>query len=370
MLIFDILFFGILFILLYAYLVYPLIIYFWSSVKKKPHQKREWYPDVTLVIPFFDEDHMVEAKLENVKDLDYPEGKLQVLFVADGSRGRGPELIEKEPDDRIELIQLVEHRGKPAAVNEALRPARGEIVVFSDISGMMNKEAVKYIAENFYDKKVGAVLGIYRLVRDESSRLDRAEERYWDFELLLKKRESWIWSTLGGHGALYAVRKSLFEPLEKNLINDDFVIPARIALKGFRTVYEDRSVLWDRVSTGLSQELKRRIRIAYGNWQQMVMLGGKFRGFLLWQFLSHKAVRTVQGLFLGYLGLYSVFTRSLVPDVILISAGLVCTGGLMGLLSRRVKVLKGLNVFSFFLLGTWGQVAGSFYYFVKKEVSW
>ena len=370
---FEILFFVCLGVLVYAHGVYPMVVWVWSGIKKKPHQKKEWVPDVTLVVPFYNEDKVIEDKLRNVKNLEYPEEKLQVLFVDDGSKGKAAEVIEREKDSRIELIRLEEHRGKPAALNEAMREARGEIVVFSDVSGMMNEGAVKSMVENFYDENVGAVLGIYQVDRKRDSRFHGAEEKYWDFELFLKKRESLIGNTLGGHGALYALRKELFEPLDERIINDDFVIPARVALKGYRTVYEERSVLLDCISTEVSEEFKRRIRIAYGNWQQMKVLGRGFLkrgGLVLWQFLSHKAIRTIQGLLLSYMVVFGFFVRSVVTDVFLILMGLLFAGGMLGLWFKRLKVLKGLNVFSFLVLVIGGQIVGSFYYFIGKRIRW
>ena len=374
MVVFKILFFVCLGVLVYAHVVYPVVIFIWSEVKKKPHQKKECYPSVTLVVPFYKEGKdIVEAKLENVKNLEYPKDKLKALFVSDGAKGRGAEIIEKEEDERIGLVRLFEHQGKPTALNIGAVEAKGEIVVFSDIHGMMNPGAVKYMAENFYDEKVGAVLGVYKVEGDKASQLDRAKGRYWDFELFLKKREGWIWSILGCHGTLYAVRKSLYEPLRRDIINDDFVIPSQVALKGYRTVYEERSVLKDRISTGISHELRRRTRIAYGNWQQMAVLWKdlvKRRGFLLWQFLSHKAVRTVQGFLVAYMVLCSVFVRGVVFDVFLVGFGLVVAGGLLGFLAERVRFLKVFNMCSLFLLGTWGQIKGSFAYFFGKKIRW
>jgi len=374
MVIFKVLFFVSLGILVYAHVVYPVMIFIWSELKKKPHQKKECYPFVTLVVPFYKEsEDIIEAKLDNVKNLEYPEEKLQALFVSDGAAGSRLEIIEKEEDERIELVRLTKHQGKPSALNQGVRQAQGEIVVFSDIHGMMNKDSVKYMVENFYDENVGAVLGVYQVEGDKASQLDRAKGQYWDFELFLKKREGWIWSILGCHGTLYAVRKVLYEPLRKDIVNDDFIIPSQVALKGYRTIYEERSVLVDRISTGISHELRRRTRIAYGNWQQMTVLWRDLirrGGFLLWQFLSHKAVRTVQGLLVGYMVLCSLFLRGLVFDVFLALFGLVFVGGFLGFLAERVKFLKVFNVLSLFLLGTWGQIKGSFYFFVKKEISW
>jgi len=369
----EIIFFVFLFILVYGHFIYPLMVFFLSVFIKKPVQKKEWFPQVTLVIPFYNEAELIEAKLENVKNIEYPEDKLQILFVSDGSPEEVIVLLEGERDKRLELIKLPDHQGKATALNEALREAKGEVIVFSDISGLMNPRAIKYIVESFNDGQVGAVLGLYRQSKKEGDLLYQSEEKYWDFEVDLKKRESFIWSTIGAHGALYAIRKELFEPLEKNIINDDFIIPARIALKGFRVVYEERSILVDFISTGIAQELKRRIRLAYGNWQQMFLLGKDFLkrpGFLLWQFISHKVIRTVQGVFIGYMILWCVLARGVVYDVFLALVGLLIVGGLLGILAERWKWLKFLNIFTFFLLVVWGQIVGSFYFFLKKEISW
>lgn len=361
------------FIIFYAYILYPLSVFLISLYIKRPHRKREQYPSVSLIIPFYNEEEIIREKIENVRNLIYPRDKLEIIFVSDGSKDNSPKLIKESGDKKIILIELEEHRGKAQAINEGVKNSQGEILIFSDISGIINKEAVKYIVENFYDEDVGAVLGIYRIIERHATSIDWAEERYWDFELILKRRESLIWTTLGGHGALYAIRKELFESLPPETINDDFIVPAKISLRGKRTVYEERAILHDKIKTGFIEELRRRIRIAFGNWQQIIILKAFLtlrHPFLFWQFFSHKILRAFQGILLMIPFLIGFLMKGTTKFVVSgLGLGFLLFS-LLGILGYRRRRLKLFYIFTLVLIGIVANLIGTLKFIFKRGLSW
>ncbi len=356
----------------YANIFYPFMIYVLSLFLNRPHKIAKFFPQLSLIIPFYNAERFLKDKVENIKELRYPQDRLEIIFIDDGSTDKGVDILKQSTKDigyKVTVLELPEHKGKSYAINEGARISSGEILIFSDVSGILNREAIEHMVQSFYGPQVGAVLGIYRIVSQDSY-LDKAESHYWDFELFLKRRESFIWTTLGGHGALYAVRKSLFEPLSQEIINDDFIIPARISMKGFRTVYEEKALLYDRVSTSFQEELRRRIRINYGNWQQIFFLKELFtpkHKFLLWQFVSHKILRCPQGFFIGIMFLTSIFLEGLVYKLLFWMGGVFIICSLIGLVLPRFKLF---NMCTFLCLGVISNIIGSLKFLLRRRVSW
>jgi cellulose synthase/poly-beta-1,6-N-acetylglucosamine synthase-like glycosyltransferase len=171
---------------------------------------------------------------------------------------------------------------------------RGEIVVFSDASSMLAPDAVRQLVANFADPEVGAASGIYRVRKQEESRLGVQEDFYWQYETFLKQQESRLGVVLGAHGSLYAIRKALYPLPSTGLINDDYIVPLRILQQGHRVAYETGAVAHEEASEmgGFS----RRVRIMAGNFEQMREMGALLwppRWLALFVFLSHKVGRLV-----------------------------------------------------------------------------
>src|SRR2546422_657819 len=160
------------------------------------------------------------------------------------------------------------------------------------------------LASNFADARVGCVSGIYRVVPGDRQGSGGAEAVYWRYETFIRHAEARLGSMLGAHGALYAIRRELFEPLDAGTRNEDFILPVIILMKGYRSVYDIRAVATE--DAGEMTGFSRRVSLAAGNYQQMALLwkrGGWLRKpFLVFQLWSHKGLRLVTPLLL--LGMY------------------------------------------------------------------
>jgi cellulose synthase/poly-beta-1,6-N-acetylglucosamine synthase-like glycosyltransferase len=169
---------------------------------------------------------------------------------------------------------------------------RGEIIVFSDASGMLAPDSVRRLVENFADPAVGAASGRYTVVQPNDVNIGASEGSYWRYEAFIKTKESSLASTLGAHGHLHAIRRELYPFPPDDTINDDYVIPLSVVGRGLRVVYEPAAVVFEeaREMTGFG----RRIRIMAGNLQQLRCLGqflSPFQPLPLLFFLSHKVAR-------------------------------------------------------------------------------
>ena len=287
-------------VVVYAYAGYPIALLFLRIFIHRGVRKSPIEPYVTLVVPAYNESKVIAAKIRNAASLDYPVDKLEVLIASDGSSDDTVEVAQRLSDgSRIRVLAFPQNRGKISVLNDAVREARGEIIVFSDASAILKSDSIRQLIANFADPKVGAVSGIYRIQHASAARLGSQEEIYWRYETFLKIQESSLASTLGGHGQILGVRKDLYPYPASGTINDDYVIPVRVLANGSRVVYEPQAVAFEEAS--VMGGFQRRVRIMAGNMQQLREIWA-----LLWPpqmlplffFFSRKVVRSFVPFFL------------------------------------------------------------------------
>ena len=286
----------------YGYLIYPLLALLLARLFPRPVRKGEITPSATVLITALNEERVIGEKIENTLALDYPRDRVEILVISDGSTDRTAEISRRYAPRGVTLIEFAERRGKLKALLDAVPRARGELLVFSDASGMLRPDALRAMAANFADPAVGGVCGYYRSPGLE--REGRAGELlYWDYEFAIKRAQS-RWATLmGATGAMYALRRELFVRPPPDTINDDFVIPALMVSRGHRMVLEEGAVVDDHDPR--MGNFRSRVRVTAGNWQQLIYCRGLLSPRMprvCWQFLSHKAVRLVMPLLLLALG--------------------------------------------------------------------
>ena len=230
-------------IVVYVYLGYPLLLAVLGTVFPRKRHAAPHEPTVSLLVAAYNEAKVITAKLKNSLALEYPTEKLEIVVASDGSTDGTVELASHLADGkRVRVLPFPDNRGKLYVLNDSVRKLRGDIVVFSDAASMLEPDAVRRLMENFADPHVGGVSGIYSVRKTEQAQLGASEDLYWKYETFLKRQESRLGSILGCHGALYAIRKSLYPFPAPSTINDDYVIPIRVLQQGYRVVYDPRAV--------------------------------------------------------------------------------------------------------------------------------
>jgi cellulose synthase/poly-beta-1,6-N-acetylglucosamine synthase-like glycosyltransferase len=328
-------------------------------------KKEYWEPAVTLVIAAHNERQRIEAKLKNCFLLDYPKPKLQIIVSLDGPTDGSEFLVWKYAQQGVEMVYSRQHSGKAVALNRALRRAKGEIVVFADVRQAFDRSAIRELVANFADKDVGAVSGELVLV-DESEGEAQARQRaasrgeaqarqraalineaatdvglYWRYEKALRSMESEIHSIAGATGAIYGIRRELYEDLPQDTILDDVFTPMRIVFKGKRTVFEPRARAYDEVACCPRAEYGRKVRTLCGNYQLLRGLPGAFSPWqnpIFVQFVSHKA------------------GRLLVP------------WALLALFITNLFMLHGIYAVTFAIQAAWYALAAAGYVVSKRDV--
>ena len=277
----------------YVYLGYPLLMAALRAFIRRPVRRAAIEPSLTLLIPAFNEAAVIERKIRNAVEVDYPSDKLEIIVASDGSTD-GTVAIAQEfaRHGRIRLLAFPRNRGKMATLNAAVLEAHGAIIVFSDAPAVLDRDALRRLVENFADPAVGAVSGRYTVVKASEVKTGASEDIYWRYETFLKTCESQLGSTLGAHGHLYAIRRELYPFPDPAVINDDYVIPLSVVSKGLRAIYEPSAIVHEeaREMSGFG----RRVRISAGNIQQLALMRSLLRPFRplpLLFFVSHKVLR-------------------------------------------------------------------------------
>lgn len=291
--------FGVIF---YSYLGYGLLLVvlttgklLWNRFlnKKEKDSSQKESPEVTLVVAAYNEVEVIEEKIANCLNLDYPSGKLSFLFITDGSNDGTDQIIAEYP--QIRLLHQSERKGKSAALNRAMKYVGTPITVFCDANTILNQSAIRQIARHYTDRKVGGVAGEKRIRIVNESTTGSGEGLYWRYESLLKRLDARLYTVTGAAGELFSIRTGLWEPLPENAILDDFVISSRINLKGYKIGYEPTAYATELPSSTITEEKKRKVRISAGAFQAMSWLKPLFNIFkhpvLFFQFFSHRFLR-------------------------------------------------------------------------------
>lgn len=289
-----------LFIIIYSYLLYGVLL--WVLVKlnhktiaRDSVSNNQFLPAVTLVVAAYNEEDIIEEKIKNCLELDYPEELLKIVFITDGSTDNTNQIIAKYR--QIHLLFQPERKGKIAAINRVMQEIHTPFVIFCDANTLLNVESIRKMVRHYSNPKVGAVSGEKKVVEhgENGSFAGAGEGLYWKYESFLKKLDSDFYTVVGAAGELFSIRTELFEPVPDNVLLDDFIISLKIAAKGYKVVYEREAFALEAPSSNLKEEQKRKIRISAGGFQSIVMLGQLLNIFrfpkLSFQYISHRVLR-------------------------------------------------------------------------------
>ncbi len=288
---------------IYVYLVYPALLFILVKLGRGQVNKRDdnYLPSVTLMVSCYNEVEVVREKISNCIALDYPSELIVIIFISDGSDDGTDEIIKEYENQNIKLIRQEGRLGKTSAINLAMPSATGEVIVFSDANAMYQKDAIRKLVRNFVDREVGYVVGAALYTDGKDNAAATSEDTYWRYEIALKEMESKLHSVVGGDGAIYAIRKDLFIPLDAKDIND-FVNPLQIIAQGFRGVFDAEAICLEETAGDFAKEARRKERIVNRSFRglmkvKQVLNPFKF-GFFSFEIISHKLLRWLIPVFL------------------------------------------------------------------------
>lgn len=346
-------------VLAYTYVGFPLLALARAGLLAKPYRCADGHPRVSVVIAAHDEEAGIGPKLENLLALDYPPDRIETVVASDGSQDATNEIVRRfEADNpgRIRLLALP-RVGKAATLTAAVEETTGEVLVFSDANSMYARDAIRALVRPLADASVGGVAGDQRYVGHEADGVARGEQSYWSFDRRLKDAESRAGSVVSATGAIYAIRRELFQRVRPD-VTDDFYISTGVVAQRRRLVFAVDAAAYEPVAPTGSDEFGRKVRVMTrglrGVLARRELLNPGRHGFYAIQLFSHKVLRRLMVVPLVILVVTSplLWSDGGVYQAVTIGQAVVYGLGALGLVlsSTRWGRLKPLAVPAFFCL--------------------
>jgi cellulose synthase/poly-beta-1,6-N-acetylglucosamine synthase-like glycosyltransferase len=342
---------------LYVYFGYPVLLLLLSRLKPAlPEPAVSQDKKVTLVVSCYNEASVIAAKLENSLALNYPAELLDILVISDGSDDGTDEVVQGFATHGIRLLRQEGRLGKTMGLNLALQNTDAEYVVFSDANAMYEPDAIVQLVRFFQLPDVGYIVGAALYTDGQDNAAAANEDLYWRYELKLKQLESRLHSVVGGDGAIYAIRRSLWEPLQQKDIND-FVNPLQIVAKGYRGIFTATARCFEETAGDFTKEAKRKERIVNRSVRGLMrvkqVMNPLRTGWFSFEVISHKLLRWLLPYFacVGMLGSSLLATQQIVLFQLVTAGALVLfSAAAIGGMRRHSKGLAVWFALPYYLL--------------------
>jgi len=360
----------------YSHVGYPALIRAWAAGRPRREEGDEPEPKTSILVVAHNEAAQIEGRIANLLALDYPKDRLEIVVGSDGSTDDTAARAWSHEGAGVRVFAFHRRRGKTAVLNDLVPRCRGEIVVLADARQRFDVGALRALVRRFADRRVGAASGELILTGDPvTTPVGKGVGLYWRFEKAIRLCESRVDSTVGATGAIYAIRRDLFDPIPEDTILDDVVIPMRIVRLGYRVVFAPEARAYDRPAKAPREEFVRKVRTIAGNFQMFARerwLLDPFRNRLWLQTVSHKALRLLGPLLLCTALITNLFLLGhLFYDWTLLAQIVFYASALLGTLdgvARRVPVVAG--PYTICLLN-WATVVAFLHFLTgRQRVTW
>ena len=305
--IFNIVFFISVFLIVYTYVIFPTLLGFLARRiirDKDDFSHNDEFPGVSILIAVYNEELVINQKLESILNSDYPKGKLEIIVGSDASNDLTEGIVRSLTIDYpvIKFYQFPERRGKPSVINDLVSYATYPIVILTDANVFFEKGLIGLLIRHFKNENNGLVGANILNVGMKKDGISIQEKSYIERENIIKYREGILWGCMmGPFGGCYALRKNLFEKIPAGFLVDDFYISMVVIEKGFRCINDLEAICYEDVSDDIFIEYKRKSRISAGNFQNLKRFGHfLFKPFTPegFCFISHKFLRWMTPFFI------------------------------------------------------------------------
>lgn len=340
-------------LIFYTYFGYPLVLAILGLFLSKKREKGKVFPFISVIIAAYNEEKNIRKKIDETLTLEYPKDRFEIIVASDGSTDTTDDIVRSFRRGNVILLLVPGRKGKTHAQNEAVKIAKGEILVFSDATTIYKSDVLQQIANNFVSANVGGVGAELLYVDKTSSQAEAGGGLYWKYEKYLKRKESDLTSLIGVSGCCYALRKELYEEIDPAVISD-FVVAQKIYKKGKMVVFEPQAVVYEELNRDLNDEFRMRVRVAtrslYGLWHMKEMLNPFRYGLYALQLISHKVLRYLVPLFGVSLFLVNIFLlrESVIYLLLFFSQVLFYLSALLGMFLQKKKTV--FTMFSYFCI--------------------
>jgi cellulose synthase/poly-beta-1,6-N-acetylglucosamine synthase-like glycosyltransferase len=335
----------------YTYFGYVILLWLQVRLRRRPIVQRRIAPSVSIIIAARNEEANLPAKLENLRQINYPTDRLQIVIASDGSIDQTASILRQNASLVLPVI-LEQSNGKACALNEAVKHATGEILIFLDVRQIVDTNAVSELVSCFADSSVGAVSGELLLETSSNRSSSEALGLYWKLEKIVRKLESASGSVVGVTGAIYAIRRDLYTDIPRGTILDDVYIPMQVAQARKRIVFLPTAIARDRLFVEKGKEFSRKVRTLTGNYQLIRLLPWLLstRNPLLFRYISHKFLRLIVPLLLVLVLVFSAITSGTFYHIAFWLQIVFYTMAVIGTFSPSTRKLKPVAVASTFVM--------------------
>jgi cellulose synthase/poly-beta-1,6-N-acetylglucosamine synthase-like glycosyltransferase len=276
---------------------------------KKDHKNDLHTPSVSFIIAAFNEEKVILKKILNTQNLNYPQDKIEIIIVTDGSTDATFDIANVFTNQGILTIHQPQREGKTAALNRAVAISKNEILVFSDANSIFRNDAIKKLVRNFSDIEIGGVSGQKSILDNSKRQASIGDKLYWKYESKLKSAESKLGSIPGADGEIFAIRRNLYSRLSPQIINDDLAITLNIITLGSRVIYDHEAIAEEEASITLRDDFNVKARMVCGSLQIISSyrkILNPFTSIFGLQFFLHKTLRYFMWLMLLLLFIINV----------------------------------------------------------------
>jgi cellulose synthase/poly-beta-1,6-N-acetylglucosamine synthase-like glycosyltransferase len=373
------------FLVVYTYLLYPVLLFLAAAVvqtwrdiqylslraeRRRPCWDVAELPAISVVIAAYNEERHLPDKLANLRELEYPKDRLEVIFVSDGSSDDTNTILSAVEGGHIRVLYLPARGGKAMALNHGIAAARHPIVVFSDAATLFGPDAVKNLVRHFADPRVGVVCGALQFEASEESR--QTEGVYWRYESMLRLMESRLGITLSASGAIYAARRECLVLLTADTVVEDLVIPMVARGLGFRVLYDPEARATDFAATTVAGEFTRRVRLATGSFLVLRQLRGVRIDMVTGlAFFSHKVLRWILPLLLAAMLVSNgLLVGQVLYRILFVAQMVFYAWGVLGYIWRESLCRIRFGLLPYYLLAIHLAFVVGFVRFLGGRVEW
>ena len=282
------------------FLIYPAGLFLFSRLCRQKTVATA-KPRATLIISAHNEEAVIDEKIRNALSLEYPTDLLEVMVISDASEDRTDEIVAKYADRNVKLRRQDDRQGKSAGLSRFCPDATGDILVFTDANSMFRPDALANLLRHFDDENIGYSVGRQLYQHTDQGASASSENLYWSIELRIKEWESRLSSVVGADGAIYALRKELFETLAPEDIND-FLLPLKVVVKGYRGIFDPEAVCFEDAAPSFRGEFRRKYRIVNRSLRAVTKVPQALNPFRVGWFavllICHKVLRWFGPVFL------------------------------------------------------------------------
>lgn len=257
-------------------------------------------PQFAVLTCAYNEQSVIEAKIENLLALKARHPDLQILVYVDCASDATATLCRRY-EDRIGLHVATQRHGKTHGMNLLVRQTEADILVFTDANVMLAPDIVERLEAHFEAPEVGCVCGNLNYVNAGESVTAQSGSLYWRIEEGIKRLETATGGVIGADGSLFAMRRSLHTCPPDHII-DDFYLSLMVMCQGQRVVQAPDVKAYEETVAVPAEEFRRKIRIACQAfnvhrllWPQIVRLDA----LSIYKYVSHKLLRWLSIFFLA-----------------------------------------------------------------------